>query len=527
MRALPYLSFIALLSAAAFGQSEAAAPAFEIADVHVSPKAMRPQLAGPFLRNGRYELRQATMVDLVSTAYGVGADKVQGGPNWLEADRFDVIAKAAGTTPPETVKLMLQGLLADRFKLVVHTDSKPLSVFVLSMGKGKPKMKEADSATPPGCQGVPQNPQPGAPSYQVVACHGFTMPALADLLPRMANAYVTSNVVDSTGLKGAWDFELKWTGRGQLAAQGADGISLFDAVDKQLGLKLEPQKIPQSVVVVDSVNQKPTANPPGVSTSLPPPPPAEFEVAEIKPSRPDEGQMVMMQNNRLDLKGLTLKDLIMAAWSIDDNPDFLSGPKFMDSVHYDVLAKVNTNGPANAPQIDEADLRLMLKALLIERFKMVTHSEDRPVSGYVLSSVKPKMQKADPSSRSGCKNGPGPDGKDPRIANPVLNRLIYCQNTTMAQLAEALPTMVNGYVHTGVLDSTGIEGGWDFTLSFSGINLVQGNGRGADSGANADPNGALSLPDAVSKQLGLKLELQKRPMPVLVIDRMEEKPTDN
>jgi uncharacterized protein (TIGR03435 family) len=92
---------------------------------------------------------------------------------------------------------------------------------------------------------------------------------------------------------------------------------------------------------------------------------------------------------------------------------------------------------------------------------------------------------------------------------------------TMAQFAEQLPMFAGGYVRTAVLDSTGLEGAFDFTMSFSGIGLVR-----AQQGAQ-DPNGALSLPDAVNKQLGLKLELQKRMMPVLVIDRLEEKPTDN
>ena len=96
-------------------------------------------------------------------------------------------------------------------------------------------------------------------------------------------------MVDSTGLKGSWDFDIKWTGRGQLAAAGADGISIFDAVDKQLGLKLELQKVPMPVIVVDSVNEKPTDNPPGAATSLPPTP-TEFEVAVVKPSTPDSGK---------------------------------------------------------------------------------------------------------------------------------------------------------------------------------------------------------------------------------------------
>jgi uncharacterized protein (TIGR03435 family) len=84
-----------------------------------------------------------------------------------------------------------------------------------------------------------------------------------------------------------------------------------------------------------------------------------------------------------------------------------------------------------------------------------------------------------------------------------------------------------------VVDATGLDGAWDFTLSFSGINVLQGGGRGGDAAAAgaggvagaSDPTGGLSLFDAVQRQLGLKLELRKRPMPVLVIDHIEEKPS--
>ena len=169
MRVFMGACFIAFLSGATFAQSgggsitAAAPPTFEIADVHVSPHAMAPNQSGGVLHDGRYEVRQATMVDLIRLAYGVDSDKVQGGPNWLETDRFDVIAKAPASTSPDTVKLMLQALLADRFKLVVHNDTKPMPGFVLSLGKGKPKLKEAADSEQPGCSPPPQPPGPPPP----------------------------------------------------------------------------------------------------------------------------------------------------------------------------------------------------------------------------------------------------------------------------------------------------------------------------------------------------------------------------
>ncbi len=122
-----------LLWEVAFGQ------AFQVADVHVSAPSRNQNMQGGVLQAGRYDLRRATMLDLIKTAYGVDADTVFGGPSWLEWDRYDVVAKAPPGTPAATVRLMLQGLLADRFKLVVHKDTKPIQGFVLSQGKGKHK----------------------------------------------------------------------------------------------------------------------------------------------------------------------------------------------------------------------------------------------------------------------------------------------------------------------------------------------------------------------------------------------------
>jgi uncharacterized protein (TIGR03435 family) len=162
-----------------------------------------------------------------------------------------------------------------------------MAAFVLSLGKGKPKLKETDGKGF-GCQNPPNQapPQPGVIPKITLLCRNLTMEAFAPTLRAIAGG--TKPLVDKTGLEGAWDFDITLTPSGMLGLAGADGISVFDVVDKQLGLKLEEQKIPLPVIVVDSANQKPSDNPEGVTTALPPPPPAEFEVADIKPSPPGE-----------------------------------------------------------------------------------------------------------------------------------------------------------------------------------------------------------------------------------------------
>jgi len=547
MRAFALLLFVGFLSGTAFGQLAltVSTPAFEAADIHASPHTTNPNpfMSGGVLRGGRYDLRKATMVDLIRIAYSVDPDTVLGGPNWLETDRFDIVAKAPPETSPETIKLMLQALLADRFKLVLHKDTKPMPAFVLTMGKGKSKLKEADGSGNTGCQPQQQKPEPGTIPYAMVSCRNMSMQEFARMLRLMAGAYMTNPVIDSTELKGNWDFDLKWTGRAQLGQAGSDGISIFDAVDKQLGLKLEAQRVPSPVLIVDSVNEKPTDNPPGVTQVLPPTPPAEFEVAVIKASAPDSQMMFrVLPSGQVDVQGVPLKMLIAFAWNFDfamTNDMIVGAPKFVDSARFDIKAKASvgtSTGPTVAPQIDIDDLRLMLRALLADRFKLATHTEERPVTAYTLVAVKPKLRPADPGNRASFKEGPGADGKDPRNANPTLSRLVTFQNMTMAQFADLLQKIASGYIHSPVLDATGLEGAWDFTLSFSAAQLLQNApGRGGDAGpappggapTASDPNGAVSLFDAVSKQLGLKLEEKKRPVSVLVIDHIEEKPTDN
>lgn len=540
MRTFADIGFFALFCGAAFGQSTETTPKFDLADVHPSVRTTNPNpyMTGGILRSGRYDIRRGSMLDMIALAYTVDPATVLGGPSWLEIDRFDIAAKAPQSTPPDQTRLMLQNLLADRFKLVIHKDTKPLPGFALTVGKGgKPKLKESDAASgATRCVPLPQKPaEPGTVNPITVQCRNMTMEGFAQILRNFAGDYLTSPVINQTGLDGAWDFEFKWNFRQQLPQAGADAINIFDALDKQLGLKLDNQKVPTPVIVVDSVSEKPTDNAPGVAQSVPPAPPAEFEVADIKPSPDDEprGGAGFLPGGRVEFRAIPLRTLIIIAWNLN-NPDeeIVGAPKWLtnDSPRFDLVAKTSTAtaGPANAPQIDVDDVRLMIRALVVDRFKMVTRSEERPITAYTLTATaKPKLTKADPSNRTSCKEA-AVAARDPRDTNPTRSRLVTCQNTTMAYLAERLQAFAPGYIHNQVENATAIDGAFDFTLSFSTIGFLQsGTGRGGDAGQPSDPNGGLSLFDAVEKQLGLKLEKQKRPLPVLVIDHMEEEPTDN
>jgi uncharacterized protein (TIGR03435 family) len=536
LRAFASIVIIVALSCSGFAQSAEKPPAFELADVHVAAPSALSANNGPINatpRGGRYEMRGATMVDLIRNAYNLTDEKIFGGPNWLNADRFDVIAKTPAGVTPDSARLMLRTLLAERFDLKTHDDMKPVSVYVLSLGKTKHKLKESTGA-PSGCQGQQQQPEPGVIPYAQVSCHNLTSAQIAENLRQMAGGYFDKPVVDQTKLEGTWDFDLKWTGRGQLAAAGADGISAFDAVEKQLGLKVELQPIAMPVLVVDSVNRKPTDNQPNVSTLLPAEKP-QFETAEIKPSAPGTQGIGIRYNQggRIDAMG-TLRDLIAIANEVLPNlaSDYIVAPDSAKT-HYTIVAKAPSTGIGapgrdggreTAPQLTVA--LAMLRNMLEERFKLKTHREDRPTTVYALVAPKTetKLKKADPSERAGCRQDPG--AIPPNNTAPM--NAFTCVNTTMDDLIKNLPQWAGAYIDHPVVNASGLEGGWNFTLMWTPRQALESRPANAQPGgaaAASDPGG-ISVWEAVEKQLGLKLEKGTRPLSVIVVDHAEDKPID-
>ncbi|HLH17641.1 MAG TPA: TIGR03435 family protein [Bryobacteraceae bacterium] len=559
MRLRARLSLAALLCLTVFGQTSETALRFEVADVHSSPHRSVPVAMGPFYTSGRYELRFASMLDLIAKAYNVDTESVFGGPSWLELDRFDVFAKTRAASA-EARRVMLQSLLAERFDLVVHRDSKPVEAFALTAGKHS-ELKPSAEEGPGGCSFIVQNapsgpPPPGAPlklPVIVYTCKNTTMEAFAAALGAVPGGgqYLNNKmVVDRTGIQGSWDFSFRYTPKVPAGIQTMDeSMPLPDAVEKQLGLKLELSTAPAPVIVVDRVNRKPTANSPEAMKSFPPLP-TEFEVASLKPSPPDSGggrggpSMPNIRNGRLYLPRITVKNLIAIAWDINGDEFLVNAPKWLDDDRYDLLAKAPEGVAIGdlTPQrggisVNIEALRPMLRSLVTERFQLKVHMEGRPMNAYNLVAVKPKLKRADPASRTRWKEGTATSTADGKNANPSLGRLVTCQNVTMAEFAAMLPNIAPGYLRTNVVDATGLEGGWDFTFSFSpagALNFGRGGPRGdapaPDSGAvpeASEPTGAMSLFDALTHQLGLKLELQKRPAPVLVIDHIERTPTEN
>lgn len=519
------------VSALTFAQK----PKFEAADVHRSALALNPYtyVSGGVLRGERYGLRKATMLDLIQIAYNVDPDTALGGPNWLEFDRFDIDAKAPAGTSPATIRLMLQSLLADRFHLVLHKDTRPMPAFALASGKRKPKLMEAMGDGNAGCE---YQQQPAGSTFNGVSCRNMTMEAFAEWLRAAAGDYLTSPVVNATGIDGPWDFDLKWNGRSRLLPGGVERVTIFNAVEKQLGLNLTLRNAPAPVMVIDSVNERPTENALGITKQLPPRE-IEFEVADLKPSRPGEPPfgMQVTPGGGFAARAQPMLVLLAAAWDVDwDHMERFAGVHgWVATARFDINAKASTN--TNSPPVRgsgymDDDVRLMMRALLIDRFKIKFHDENRPMTAHSLVPGKVKMKPGNPAVRASCKTA-RTMANDPRDMNPRLAELLDCRNVTMAEFATVLQPLAPDNFAYPVEDATGLRGRWDFMLSFTPPRMLSGptpqTAATGDPIAASDPDGGISLADAIGKQLGLKLEMRKRMLPVVVIDHMNESPTPN
>ena len=263
---------LALLLALA---AQAAPPTFEVASVkpHApgNPRAMMVADA-----SGRFTAVGIPIVMLIRTAYNLQDDQVVGGPDWLRTARFDITAKAADGTSPTTIGPMLQALLADRFQLTTHRETRELPVFaaVKARGDGQPgpRLKANPCVwdfTKPPAPAKPGETQCGniSEGFGRMTLNAMPIPVFLQYLAPKVNRVI----VDRTGLTGNFDIELQWTpdnlpprAPGAPADQpirvnGQDvdpnGPSLFTAMQEQLGLKLDSTRAPVEVLVVDRIEQ--------------------------------------------------------------------------------------------------------------------------------------------------------------------------------------------------------------------------------------------------------------------------------
>ena len=232
--------------------------AFEVADVKAN-KSGELRMAIDLQPGGKVTMRNVPMKVLIVFAYHLRPEALAGGPSWLDSERFDVVAKALETAPPEDVRRMMQTLLAERFKLAVHTEQRVMPAWALVPGKAGPRLQPSEAVL---LSGQACRPGQGQPGQRHVDCRHVTMAALGDFLQELAPRDFTVPVVDQTGLGGAYDFKLDWipTARPGDSPAEENGPTIFDAVTNQLGLKLESKRLPLPIIVVDHVERVPLEN---------------------------------------------------------------------------------------------------------------------------------------------------------------------------------------------------------------------------------------------------------------------------
>ena len=269
--ALPYMSV-----------AQNAPSAFEVASIKPSPSSVRGATTMMW-PPGRFMATNVSVSDLVAFAYSAAnrppllKEQIIGGPSWTETDRFEIQARREGESNRETTQVMVRSLLADRFQLKTHDETRESPVFNLTVLKDGLKMKtSADQgaanrqAAPPAAAGQGQrrgapNLAPARGAYGTMSTsEGTTLKGNAvpiSVLVDMLHGPAGRAVVDKTGLSGLFDFELKFTSVAPAPAQdpaaGALGPSLFTAIQEQLGLKLESARGPGRFLVIDRV-ERPT-----------------------------------------------------------------------------------------------------------------------------------------------------------------------------------------------------------------------------------------------------------------------------
>ena len=264
MQAIAGAGLIFFTSFAAFAQ-----PAFDVASVKPAPPPtdhnIRVQMGGDA---GRVNYSNVTLMNVMTRAYGVKEHQITG-PDWLKTERYDIVATVPAGTPKDQIPLMLQGLLADRFKLTLHRDSKVMPVYALVVGKNGPKLHEADAIGP-------MRMSMGPKGLNLTGKVSIAM--LADALSR----FTDRPVVDMTELKGNFEIDLEWTAEGRPGGsdvfalggggrpEGAgerkappdnpDAPSIYTAVQEKLGLRLEGRKSPVEILIIDHAEKVPTEN---------------------------------------------------------------------------------------------------------------------------------------------------------------------------------------------------------------------------------------------------------------------------
>jgi uncharacterized protein (TIGR03435 family) len=235
-------------SAIQTSQSQPSASHFGVASVKPNTAGAN-QSSTTYSPGGRFSAQFQTVDRLIINAYRIRDYQLSGLPSWASSERYDIEARAAGTPSRDDMRSMVQRLLAERFQLKLHHESKEFAVYDLVTGKSGPKLKRAEDRPANGI----------APRGGHLDGYGASMGELADQLSRILGR----PVFDKTGMAGSFDFKLDYAAvevqRDPNSVPAAAAADIFAAIQEQLGLRLEASKALIDVLIVDKI-EKPTEN---------------------------------------------------------------------------------------------------------------------------------------------------------------------------------------------------------------------------------------------------------------------------
>jgi uncharacterized protein (TIGR03435 family) len=248
--------------AGATPQTAADSSSFEVASVQpAAPTAhLRSMRGGPGSSDpGRIDYRDVTPELLIVRAFRVRPKEIVG-PDWIKDAGFDIAARIPPGTTEDQFRIMLQELLAQRFAMSVHRETKQFPVYVFTAATALPKLQPTQGIGYSGCRILPKSGSEKAVTLEtLVECRNVTMAALAERMPFFAK--VNMRFVDASHIEGTYDFDVRWTPAPQQNGPSARSVelrakgALFDALERQVGLKVEEQKSSIEIIVVDHIKR--------------------------------------------------------------------------------------------------------------------------------------------------------------------------------------------------------------------------------------------------------------------------------
>jgi uncharacterized protein (TIGR03435 family) len=529
-------------------QSDAKPLAFDVVSIRPAEPSNRAKRTGfQFTDDGIVVTNQSLelmLMLLYQSELQPGPNGIIGGSDWVRTLQWDIRGRVADSDIAEWSKLSkdlsaqaiarriptIQAMLADRFKLKMHFETKEGTVYALVLAKGGPKLKPSTSVA---TTRIVMNIGPGHISSEQMTIAGVA---------RFLKLQLGYPVIDKTGITGQYDLTLDWTpdpgaagapnGEAGQASTPNDVSkpSVFTALQEQLGLKLEVQKGPIETLVIDSA-EKPSvdgAEVQGQASVMPVAmvqekaaqtdvaalsPEIKFDVVSFKPYKPGGVSSpkidLPLNGDYVAFHGVPMQKLLMFAYARSGYFVVSGEPEWVDSDRYDFQAKVAEQDLAAWQAMSLTHKTLMVRALLEDMLKLKVHPDTakHPIYDLVVAKGGPKMQK--------WKEG---DTVKDAKGNVHAEKLMFwftsdkatCQEATMADLVNSL----SGPNRSGrvVVDKTGLTGKYNFTLPI----WYQG-------APNEDEPSGESIFTAV-ESLGLRLVPDKGTVRGIVVDHIERPP---